>query len=541
MKKRVVVTGCISLIFGFALFGCGGPDVQRTPKSLDTQAKTFTPIAGCANIYVFKKGFEGSGCNYPVVINGNVVGAVNIFTYLLLTVPPGSYDVSTELWGRRGSCTFHTEADRNYFVMITGYESLSLVDEDDGRKAMRDRARAEDKLHIGELQTHTPTEPEKIFQFIINTQPSAARVIVNQNGIEHELGMTPYLFKVGLAGRYEYWPIRIGDEIYKGYIQQEYILCPQEHPIVTVREISSINEPPELDLKCKLVADGFKPQYVKREIIFKIPCSPDSIESCVPLETDIVVGLNQPTQPEYIVTVKIDSIPSGADIYGLGTQGYLSAKLGTTPAEFEIGFANRRSPFTGDPDAHAWFIWPPNNEDRFVTWLEEGTPCADMNFVLLKDGYARQDVTRWTVHTPDVNKFHNAQKTITIPLKTYEEAQQERLDLIEDARTRLAAALKRTELELKQSEIINQQKLIQQQELISKYLAQLNTAVNRINTSSPNTIIVKQDPHYNREWQESMAALGTILRPHSKLSPIETEKNIQALEGLGSLIDLMNR
>jgi len=52
---------------------------------------------------------------------------------------------------------------------------------------------------------------------------------------------------------------------------------------------------------------------------------------------------------------------------------------------------------------------------------------------------------------------------------------------------------------------------------------------------------VKQDPHYNREWQDSMAALGTILRPHSQLTPAETEQNIQALQAMGSLVDLMNK
>jgi len=49
------------------------------------------------------------------------------------------------------------------------------------------------------------------------------------------------------------------------------------------------------------------------------------------------------------------------------------------------------------------------------------------------------------------------------------------------------------------------------------------------------------DPYAGREWQQGMRALGAVLRPYSKLTPVETEKRIGALEGLGTFMDLMNR
>lgn len=55
------------------------------------------------------------------------------------------------------------------------------------------------------------------------------------------------------------------------------------------------------------------------------------------------------------------------------------------------------------------------------------------------------------------------------------------------------------------------------------------------------TIVIKQDPHSGREWQDGMRALGEVIRPHSKVDPYTTEKNIRALEGYGTLMDLMNR
>ena len=541
MRKRLLAIGFVSL-FCFVLFvGCADPVVLLAPDSKDTEAKAFKPQSGRANIYVYR---TGAARNLPIFLDGENVGELSLGSYLLLTVPPGRYTLS----GIYDSVIVNAEANKNYFAMVHGGflegVRVKLVDENEGQKGVWGSTHAENTLSYGQLETHKPSQPEKTFEFVLRTEPCSARVVVKQNGIEKEIGTTPYTFRVGLAGRYEYWPVQRRASASKEIIEQGYILYSNEPNLVTVRQIGLIYEElPILDLKAKLVAEGFEPQSVEREIKFELPCSPTNVENCVPDRTEIVVGLNRPTKPEYVVKVKIDSIPSGSDIYVLAVQGYLGEKLGTTPAEFEVGFANRRYPYTGRPNPLEWSIWRPNSEEGFITGIDEKTPSAQLNFVLLKDGYARQDVTHWMFHTPDTTKFEDIQKTITIPLKTHEEARQERMERIEQARTQLAAALKATELELKRAEISNQQELIRQQELISKYLNQLNTAFDRASTSSPGTIVVKNDPHYNREWQDAMAALGNILRPYSKISPIETEKNIQGLEGLGSLIDLdlMNR
>lgn len=55
------------------------------------------------------------------------------------------------------------------------------------------------------------------------------------------------------------------------------------------------------------------------------------------------------------------------------------------------------------------------------------------------------------------------------------------------------------------------------------------------------TVVIKQDPHYGREWETGMRALGEVVRPHSKADPYTTEQSIRALQGYGTLIDLMGR
>lgn len=542
-RKCVAPAQLIGLIVCVGLSGCN--PIRMAPTSDDAQAKTFTAKPDRASIYVYHKCSLFIANEARILFDGRLVGRL-LGNYLLLSVPPGEHKLYVKRGGRfpvtSAPLTINVDAGENYFVKCDppGFR-LDLVDANTGQRVVSGKRRGQATLGYGPLQVHTPSGPEKTFQFVLKTMPPSARIIINVNGVEKEIGTTPYAFEVGLAGRYDYWPIQEGDLTAKEYTHAEYMIYSQESSLVSVRPTNSIEAAPILDLKCTLIADGFEPQRVERTITSEMPCSAVSVESWVPREKEIVVGLSNPKKPQYVVKVKIDSVPPGADIYAMGGESYLGEKLGTTPAEFEVGVANKRSPDTGVPDPASWSFWQPTSDEGFVTWPDETPPSAQLNFVLLKEGYARQDVTRWTFHTPDVTKLQNAQKTITLPLKTHDEARQERMESIEQVRAELAAAMKRTELELKRTEIANQQELIGQQELISRYLAQLNVAANRVSTSPPGTIVIKQDPHYNREWQDSMEALGDIIRPHSKLSPVETEQNVKALGALGSLIDLMSR
>jgi len=552
MKKQHFIVSLINMLLSFFLISCiqskapsvqdiGLPSVQQASRDLDTEAKKFIPMLGEANIYIYQKQESvGTGWRYPIIFNEQSVGEININTYLLLSAPPGKNIIRV----LTSDFPVQTEANKNYFIMLQGADAqIKLVSENEGQEAVQDRIRAKSTLlYNRSLRSHISSKPERSFTISLKTLPKSADIIVEQNGFKQEIGTTPCTFSFGLSGEYEYNSIsnEEGEEINRKYSRSEYKLY-MNSPLLTIRNINNNSQHPipELHLKCLLEAEGFESQSVERVITFKESISITDITSWIPETTDIVVGLNKPIEPEYTVKVIIDSVPSGADIYTLGDQGYLGEKLGTTPAEFEVGFANRRSVNTGAIDPSNWSLWRPNKEEGFINWSNDASLSAYLNFVLLKDEYARQDITRWTFHTPDTERLQDSQKTITIPLKTTEEARQERLERIEQARTALDAALKRTELELKSAEISNQRDLIRQQELISNYLSQLNTTFERINTSTSSTMVVKNDPHYNREWQDAMSALGTIVKPYSKASPLETEQNIQALQGFGALLDLL--
>jgi hypothetical protein len=104
----------------------------------------------------------------------------------------------------------------------------------------------------------------------------------------------------------------------------------------------------------------------------------------------------------------------------------------------------------------------------------------------------------------------------------------------------LLAAIKKTEHDLRRSEISNEKELMKMQGVLSSNLARLETLSRRVTSTPSGTTTVRHDPHYEREWQDGMAALGAVMRPYSKQSDRKTEESIQALQGLGVLMDLLD-
>ena len=68
----------------------------------------------------------------------------------------------------------------------------------------------------------------------------------------------------------------------------------------------------------------------------------------------------EPTSPEHVLQVHVDSIPSGADLYAVSPEdGMIGARIGRTPCDVEIGLALRRYVGTGTPVYNDLWHWSP--------------------------------------------------------------------------------------------------------------------------------------------------------------------------------------
>jgi hypothetical protein len=399
------------------------------------------------------------------------------------------------------------------------------------------------KRNIGdaEYRRKTASKPDQTFTFSIETIPTSAVIYVNDDGVQRRLGRTPLSLDVKLSGSYLKWTPQHSNNSRTGrLLSSDYVIHEQRAPAVSVRAPDTPEAAPVLDFNFMVIADGYETQVIDRAVTFLKPCNASTVRSCIPEDSEIVVGLTTPSRPEHSAHVTIDSIPSGARIYAMGDQGYLGGELGSTPTEIEVGFAYRRSATTGEIIPSELLIWHSEGARGFVTKSEDGTDSAFLNFSLFKDGFAQQDVRRWTFLNPDTEADADVTKRVTIPLKTFEQARHEKLVRIDEARVQLLAAIKKTEHDLRRSEISNEKELMKMQGVLSSNLARLETLSRRVTSTPSGTTTVRHDPHYEREWQDGMAALGAVMRPYSKQSDRKTEESIQALQGLGVLMDLLD-
>jgi hypothetical protein len=83
----------ISTLLPTLLIGCAsGPSLA--PADDDQKAKRFSPGAGKAAIYIYRKdGRRGSAVRFPVTVNGTAIGAVATGTYYVVEVEPGDHEV----------------------------------------------------------------------------------------------------------------------------------------------------------------------------------------------------------------------------------------------------------------------------------------------------------------------------------------------------------------------------------------------------------------------------------------------------------------
>jgi len=302
------------------------------------------------------------------------------------------------------------------------------------------------------------------------------------------VGRTPYTVKLGIAerltenGTHNCWWIWSRNKIFKGF-----------------------------RVNCYLVKDGYEPEkLVNREI--------GALTRNMDWDMPKLVSfkLLRPNRPTKNAKLYLDSLPSEASVYTLQEDGTIGRKLGETPLECEVGFAQEsyEKGHSGKYFHKAWRVWGP---DGFIRWLSDDSDGRDVGRVFLscalyKEGFAVEQVVH-EVFSICWNEPPN-DRTLTVPLITPELAL-----MREQARLQRELLREKTDV----------QRAMAEQE--RKWAAEVRRRQSEV--------VVKQDPHFGRETEDAMDAVGSVLRPFSKLGPAETEQRIQALKGLGALMDIL--
>ena len=153
-----------------------------------------------------------------------------------------------------------------------------------------------------------------------------------------------------------------------------------------------------------------------------------------------------PGRSEYTISVTIDSIPSGADVFAIESDGQLGAIIGTTPFVHTCGLAARHRIWDdtkerSDPYYHEAYGWGTG-----IFWKQVGDRKVLVLDIALAKGAHSLAVASKTIWSYG-DTMNDNRIALTVPLKT-----------LEQVRWELEAYLRQQSLNQQQRIVIQQQK-----------------------------------------------------------------------------------
>lgn len=111
MKRSFFAAAAIAV----ALFVSGCASVQKASEADSQQAKTFTPMANKAVLYIYRDETFGSAIKMPVSVDGVIVGETGPKSFLQLAVTPGHHTIMSHT-ETNPTLDLDAEAGKAYYV-----------------------------------------------------------------------------------------------------------------------------------------------------------------------------------------------------------------------------------------------------------------------------------------------------------------------------------------------------------------------------------------------------------------------------------------
>lgn len=196
------------------LGGCAS--TQMASPTLDSQAKTFTPAPGQANIYAYRQGIVARALLLQVVIDGHSGGLLAPDTFQVITVPPGPHTVAITAAPHmpvsvtESSQNILAEAGRNYFFRVSvhmgltaSHPKLEIVSQEKGIREVKSSNLAETTADQQERARQFAEGWSKLQQGMSAAQVNALlgkSFIIDPQIIDNAIkaGLVPQSFQLGM-------------------------------------------------------------------------------------------------------------------------------------------------------------------------------------------------------------------------------------------------------------------------------------------------------------------------------------------------------
>jgi hypothetical protein len=127
----------IFIVALFVVAGCSS--VPLATEQENQAAKNFQSSSDHAIVFVFRdQMLMGAGVTTPFFLDGKLIGGINDFTFRRLDVAPGEHELgASSNTGAFASLSIKAEASQIYFVRLTGWPRMSLVNADEGQRQVQ--------------------------------------------------------------------------------------------------------------------------------------------------------------------------------------------------------------------------------------------------------------------------------------------------------------------------------------------------------------------------------------------------------------------
>lgn len=89
-------------------------------RTLDEDAKRFSPAAAKANLYIVRPGLSGAPFLWKILIDGKPAGALAVQTYLLLEIEPGPHQITAVTGENQQAVAVDARRGENHFLALAG-------------------------------------------------------------------------------------------------------------------------------------------------------------------------------------------------------------------------------------------------------------------------------------------------------------------------------------------------------------------------------------------------------------------------------------
>lgn len=140
-RRSWLQLGC-ALLLALAATGCAS--VPMAPAEADAKAKTFAPIPGKANVYIYRNEGMGAAIKMGIYVDDQGVAQTAANTYVNLALAPGKHIIRSHA-ENNSDVVLDAKAGQNYFLwqevkigVMSARNKLQLVDAATGMAGVRE-------------------------------------------------------------------------------------------------------------------------------------------------------------------------------------------------------------------------------------------------------------------------------------------------------------------------------------------------------------------------------------------------------------------